>query len=84
MLLIPTATSFNVTFTVEIWNGNTKLGTEDYTKTITIKDAEENIVGLEAGKVYNFTLGLTVGELIQFTVTTAPNWVDAPGVPVTL
>lgn len=84
MLLIPTATSFNVTFTVEIWNGSTKLGTETYTKTITIKDAEENIVGLEAGKVYNFTLGLTVGELIQFTVTTAPNWVDAPDVPVTL
>ena len=82
MLLVPNADEFNVTFTVEIWNGSTKLGTQDYTKKVSIKDAEDNIVGLEAGKAYNFTLALSVGELIQFTVTSAPTWAGPTGFDV--
>lgn len=67
-LLLPTTTDFVVTFTVEIWNGTTKLGTQDYTKTVS--------QDLAAGNTYNFNLNLSVGELIQFTVTTNPTWVN--------
>ena len=76
MLLIPTATDFNVTFTVEIYKDSTLIGTKDYTKTVT--------QDLVKGNAYNFTLALTVGEEIQFTVTGAPAWGDTVDSPITL
>ena len=66
MLLIPTTKDFNVTFTVEIYKDDTLIGTKDYTRTVT--------QDLVKGNAYNFTLALTVGEEIQFTVTGAPAW----------
>lgn len=76
MLLLPTTTDFVVTFTVEIWNGTTKLGTQDYTKTVS--------QDLAAGNTYNFNLNLSVGELIQFTVTTNPTWANGSDTTLTL
>ena len=73
-LLVPTATAFNVTFDVELYKGTTLLSKqENVTKSVEIKN-ENTLVGLEAGKAYNFTIALSVGELIQFTVTTNPTW----------
>ena len=38
---------------------------------------------LVAGHAYNFTIALSVGALIQFTVTTNPTWGDSTtNVPV--
>lgn len=68
MLLVPSTENFNVTFTVEIYKDNTLLGTTDYTKTVT--------TDLVAGHAYNFTLALSVGELIEFTVTSNPTWAE--------
>ena len=74
-LLIPTTADFNVTFTVEIYkevgdaddaSDDVLLGTTNYTKTVS--------QDLVAGNAYNFTIALSVGELIQFTVTTNPTW----------
>lgn len=66
MLLVPTTNDFNVTFTAEIYKNGTKLGTE--TKTIPVTN------DLVKGNVYNFKIALTVGEPIQFTVTSNPTW----------
>ena len=66
MLLIPNTADFTVSFTVEIWNGATKLGTQNYSKTVS--------QDLVKGNAYDFNLDLSVGELIQFTVTSNPTW----------
>lgn len=76
MLLIPNTDDFTVSFTVEIWNGTTKLGTQDYTKTVS--------QDLVKGNAYDFNLDLKVGELIQFTVTSNPTWADETDVNVVL
>lgn len=73
-LLIPTTADFTVSFTVELWNDNgaaddVKLTTENFTKTVT-----EDLV---AGNAYDFNISLSVGELIQFTVTNNPTWTPA-------
>lgn len=76
MLLIPSTTDFTVSFTVEIWNGTTKLSTQDYTKTVS--------QDLVKGNAYDFNLDLKVGELIQFTVTSNPTWAGETDVNVAL
>ncbi len=68
MLLVPTTDTFNVTFTADLYKDGTKLGTE--TKTIAVEN------DLVKGNVYNFTIALSVGELIQFTVTNDPTWTE--------
>lgn len=78
-LLIPNTENLTVTFTVELWNANgtvdtaddVKLSTKDETITVTEK--------LLAGNAYNFNISLSVGELIQFTVTQNPTWTPATG-----
>lgn len=75
-LLIPNTDAIKVTFTVELWNANgdaadVKLSTEDKTFTVTQK--------LLAGNAYDFKIDLSVGELIQFTVTQNPTWTPATG-----
>lgn len=72
MLLVPTTDTFNVTFTADLYKDGTKLGTE--TKTIAVEN------DLVKGNVYNFTIALSVGELIQFTVTNDPTWTTQPDV----
>ena len=69
MLLIPNADDFTVSFTVEIWNGATKLGTQNYTKTVS--------QDLVKGNAYNFTIECSVGNPIKFTVSTDPAWTPA-------
>ena len=66
MLLVPTAATYNVTFTVELYKGTTKLGTE--TKIIHV---EKDLV---KGNAYNFTIACSVGNPIQFRVTNNPTW----------
>ena len=80
-LLIPTTADFTVSFTVELWNDNgdaadVKLSTQDYTKTVS--------QDLIAGNVYDFNINLSVGELIQFTVTEKPTWGNNTGAYITI
>ena len=75
-LLIPTTEDFTVSCTIELWNDNgaaadVKLSTEDKTFTVT--------QDLEKGNAYDFNLSLSVGELIEFTVTQKPTWTPATG-----
>ena len=75
-LLIPNTEAITVTFTVELWNANgdaadVKLSTEDKTFTVA-----QNLL---AGNAYDFKIDLSVGELIQFTVTQKPTWNPAEG-----
>lgn len=74
MLLVPNAATFNVTFTVNLYKGNTKLGTE--TKTIGVD------TDLLKGNAYNFTIACSVGNPIQFTVTNDPTWTTQPDVTI--
>ena len=69
MLLIPNTADFTVSFTVEIWNGATKLGTQNYTKTVS--------QDLVKGNAYNFTIECSVGNPIKFTVSADPTWTPA-------
>lgn len=66
MLLVPNAATFKVTFTVDLYKNDTKLGTE--TKSI---DVENDLV---KGNAYNFTIACSVGNPIQFSVTNDPTW----------
>ena len=74
MLLVPNAATFNVTFTVDLYKGTTKLGTE--TKTIAVD------TDLVKGNAYNFTIECSVGNAIQFSVTNAPSWADESNVTI--
>lgn len=78
MLLVPTAATFNVMFTVNLYRDNlykddTLLSTENKTVPVTIKDGEQ-VVGLQKGHAYNFTIACSVGNPIQFTVNSDPTW----------
>lgn len=74
MLLVPNATQFNVTFTVELFKNGTKLGTE--TKTIPVD------TDLVKGNSYNFTIACSVGNPIKFGVTNDPTWGDSTDVAI--
>ena len=74
MLLIPNAATYNVTFTVDLYKGTTKLGTE--TKTIAVD------TDLVKGNAYNFTIDCSVGNPIKFTVTNDPTWSTQPDVTI--
>ncbi|MBO7311653.1 MAG: fimbrillin family protein [Alistipes sp.] len=74
MLLVPNADAFNVTFTVDLYKGTTKLGTE--TKTIAVNN------DLVKGHAYNFTIACSVGNPIKFSVTDDPTWTDGGNVTV--
>ena len=82
LLLVPNAATFDVTFTVDLYKNGTKLGTETKTIPVTIKDANDDIVGLKAGNSYNFTIDCSVGNPIKFTVTNDPTWTTVPDVTV--
>ena len=82
MLLVPNAAAFNVTFTVDLYKGTTKLGTETKTIPVTIKDAQDNVVGLQKGNSYNFTIACSVGNPIKFGVTNDPSWGDSTDIAI--
>ena len=82
MLLVPNAASFNVTFTVDLYKNGTKLGTETKTIPVTIKDAQDKVVGLQKGNSYNFTIACSVGNPIKFGVTYDPSWTTQPDIPI--
>lgn len=74
LLLVPNAATFNVTFTVDLYKGTTKLGTEN--KTVAVDTA------LVKGNSYNFTIACSVGNPIKFTVANDPTWAATTDVPV--
>ena len=74
LLLVPNAATFDVTFTVDLYKGETKLGTE--TKTVPVD------TDLVKGNSYNFTIACSVGNPIQFNVVNDPAWAEQPGVTV--
>ena len=74
MLLVPNAAAFNVTFTVDLYKGTTKLGTETITKAV-----ETDLV---KGNSYNFTIACSVGNPIKFGVTNDPSWGDTTDVTI--
>jgi hypothetical protein len=87
MLLVPTAATFNVMFTVNLYKDNlykddTLLSTENKTVPVTIKDAQDNVVGLQKGNSYNFTIACSVGNPIKFGVTNDPSWGDTTNVTI--
>ena len=88
MLLIPTTADFTVSFTVELWNDNGTQDTADDVKLATTtysgdtaKTVSQDLV---KGNAYDFKLSLSVGELIQFTVTQKPTWAGPTGFDVPL
>ena len=92
MLLVPTTADFKVSFTVEIWNGDGQgndevlLGQTVYADgdTDDVHNALSVTTDLVKGNTYNFNLNLSVGELIQFTVTTNPTWANGSDTTLTL
>lgn len=72
LLLIPG--DFDITFNVDIYNGDTKLGSQSYP-----------IAGgayrqaLAVGNAYNFIITVAVGEEITFSVKEQPAWADDDG-----
>ena len=89
MLLIPTTADFKVSFTVELWNDKGTEATTDDVKLSTVtysgNTAKTVSQDLVKGNAYDFNLSLSVGEKIEFTVTTAPTWTPATsGTTVTL
>ena len=67
LLLIPTTDNFTVSFSVTLSKNSTVIDTYNVGP-ITVTNE------LVAGSAYNFNIGLSVGEQIQFTVTNKPTW----------
>ena len=92
MLLVPTTNDFKVSFTVEIWNGDGEGDDEVLLGQTVYKDGDTDTAhnalpvatDLVKGNTYNFNLNLSVGELIQFTVTTNPTWANGSDTTLTL
>lgn len=74
-LIIPTTDDFTVSFSVTLSKNSTVIDTYNVGPITVSND-------IEAGSAYNFKIGLSVGEQIQFTVTSKPGWTD--GGPVTV
>lgn len=83
-LLVPTAASFRVEFTVNLYKGGTLLGTTTYKDgdADTTNNAIEVTTDLVKGNAYNFTINCSVGNPITFTVTQNPQWAGNSNVPV--
>ena len=69
VLLIPNAADFNVSFTVKFKKGDTVIWSKNYDETIS--------QDLVKGHGYNFTIGLSAGNQIKFTVNNDPTaWIE--------
>lgn len=82
LLLIPTTAKYTVLFNVTLSKSVTVDGVTTTTDIDTYPVSIEVDQDLVAGSAYNFNIGLSVGEQIQFTVTNKPGWTD--GGPVTV
>lgn len=70
-LLIPISDSFNVSFTVTTYNGNTEMGTEYFgTEKAPITITQD----LVAANAYNFIISCEVGAPITFTFESVDDW----------
>ena len=67
LLLIPG--EYDITFSVDIYNGGVKLGTQAYPV-----DGTTYKQTLAVGNAYNFQINVAVGEEITFTVEKEPTW----------
>lgn len=65
--------TYTISFTVDILCNGTVVTSTNYPAS-----GSTYSFALEAAKAYNFNVDVKVGELIQFTVKTAPTWTDAP------
>ncbi len=74
LLLIPTTAKYTVSFSVTLSKNSTVIDT--YPVSI---EVDQDLV---AGSAYNFKIGLSVGEQIEFTVTNNPAWGGTTGVTV--
>lgn len=72
LLLIPG--DFAITFNVDIYNGDTKLGSQSYPI-----GGGAYSQALAVGNAYNFIITVAVGEEITFSVTEQPAWADGDG-----
>lgn len=66
-LIIPTTDDFTVSFSVTLSKNSTVIDTYNVGPITVTND-------IVAGSAYNFNIGLSVGEQIQFTVTSKPGW----------
>lgn len=82
MLLVPTAASYKVTFTVELWNGKGTDDTADDVKYGTEPKTIEVENDLVKGNAYNFTIACSVGKPIEFNVANDPTWNTQPDVAI--
>ena len=82
LLLIPTTEKYTVSFNVTLSKSVTVEGVTTTTDIDTYPVSIEVDQDLVAGSAYNFNIGLSVGELIQFTVTNKPAWGGTTGVTV--
>lgn len=84
LLLVPNAEPFKVEFTVNLYKGNTLLGTTTYADNDA--DTTNNAISVDTplvkGNSYNFTIACSVGNPIKFTVTNDPEWADTTDVTV--
>ena len=71
LLLIPGDVS--VTFTVDIIYSGKTIATHTYTTT--------TAQAIKVGHAYNFVINVSVGDPIQFSVTSAPTWVNGNTTP---
>lgn len=73
LLLIPG--SVKVSFTVDIIYSGTTIASHNYSTTVNQT--------LTVGHAYNFVINVSVGQPIQFTVTSAPTWENGNTAPET-
>lgn len=78
-LLIP-LTNAKVEFTVNLYYDNI-VDDNLVSSTAYTGDKAITVASLEAGKAYNLTISVGVGELIQFTVTESPEWTNSNPYP---
>ena len=69
--------TYTISFTVDILYDGKLVTTTNYPAT---EGAYQHT--LAANNAYNFNVGVSVGEKIQFTVTQTPTWADEPGVTI--
>ena len=69
--------TYTISFTVDILYDGKLVTTTNYPAT---EGAYQHT--LAANNAYNFNVGVSVGEKIQFTVTQKPTWADEPGVTI--
>ena len=74
MLLIPNTSTFNITFTVNLYFKKDATSTAQLVETKNYTSPVE--IDLQKGHSYNFNFDLTIGSEIKFTVANNPTWTN--------